>query len=102
MQMTLSDMEQKVDQASAVMKLLANPGRLKILCLLCESPRSVGELVDTVGLSQSALSQHLTKMRQEGLVSPTRQGLEQIYKIDNPVVLKLLKVLYEHYCLQES
>lgn len=98
MQMTLSDMEQKVDQASAVMKLLANPGRLKILCLLCESPRSVGELVNAVGLSQSALSQHLTKMRQEGVVLANRRGLEQIYEIANPVVMRLLKVLHEHYC----
>ena len=59
---------------------------------------SVGELAERVGLSQSALSQHLAKLRAEGLVATRKQAQTVYYRIDQPKVLTLLTVLHDLYC----
>lgn len=85
-------------KAEAMLKQLANGKRLMILCNLIQSERSVGELAELVGLSQSALSQHLGKMRDAGLVASEKRGQMVYYYINNPDVQALLSTLYLIYC----
>ena len=95
----LSELEAKADQVAAVMKALANPRRLLILCHLAEvGSASVNALAAAVGLSQSALSQHLGLMRDEGLVGFDRDGQTLNYRIADPRMTKLLDTLYTLYC----
>jgi ArsR family transcriptional regulator len=58
----------------------------------------VGELLPHVGLSQSALSQHLGVLREEGLIAGRREGVSILYRIADPAVLKVIAVLAEIYC----
>jgi len=85
-------------KAEKMLKLLANSKRLLILCNLLRNECSVNELSELVGLSQSALSQHLAKMRQEGLVVTNKQGTTSYYRINKPEVEAILSTLYLIYC----
>ena len=97
--LNLTDLEAKADQVAAVMKALANPRRLLVLCKLAEvRSASVNTLAASVGLSQSALSQHLALMRDEGLVTFDRDGQTLNYRIADPRMTALLDTLYTLYC----
>ncbi|MGZ8285804.1 MAG: ArsR/SmtB family transcription factor [Allosphingosinicella sp.] len=96
------DFERFVSQASeaaSVMKSLGHEGRLRLLCYLAEAGEiSAGELTARVGLSQSALSQHLAKLRAEGLVATRKQSQSVFYRIAEPKALDLLHALHRIYC----
>ena len=95
----LSELEAKADQVAAVMKALANPRRLLILCKLAEvGAASVNSLAAAISLSQSALSQHLAVMRDEGLVTFDRDRQTLHYRIADPRIVALLDTLYQLYC----
>jgi len=95
----MAELERKASQAASLLKLLANENRLLILCRLVKSREaSVNELAAAVGLSQSALSQHLAKMRDEGLVATRRDAQTIYYRIDNPDAARLLALLKDIYC----
>ena len=95
----LSELEAKAGQVAAVMKALANPRRLLILCKLAEvGAASVNTLAAAISLSQSALSQHLAVMRDEGLVTFDRDGQTLNYRIADPRIVALLDTLYQLYC----
>lgn len=81
-----------------MLKSLANAYRLMILCRLHESECSVGELERLVGLNQSALSQHLARLRREGLVATRREAQTIFYRIVDPHVVKVIELLYSLYC----
>ena len=86
-------------EAVGVLKSIAHEGRLLILCYLSETGElSVGELVNRIGLSQSALSQHLAKLRAEGLVATRKSSQTVYYRIAEPRVLTLLATLHDLYC----
>ena len=86
-------------EAVAVLRSLAHEGRLLVLCYLAEAGElSVGELVDRIGLSQSALSQHLAKLRAEGLVATRKNAQTVYYRVADPRVLTLLATLHDLYC----
>ncbi len=86
-------------EAVAVLKSISHEGRLLVLCYLSEAGEiSVGELVNLIGLSQSALSQHLAKLRAEGLVATRKSAQTVYYRIAEPRVLTLLATLHELYC----
>jgi len=86
-------------QAAVLLRAVSNPHRLLVLCLLIEfKEMSVGALQEYVGLSQSALSQHLAKMREEGLVTFRREAQTLYYRIDNADVAKLVATLKEIFC----
>ncbi|HLU19259.1 MAG TPA: metalloregulator ArsR/SmtB family transcription factor [Pusillimonas sp.] len=86
-------------KAAAMLRAVGNPNRLLLLCLLIQHQElSVSALQAHVGLSQSALSQHLAKMREEGLVTYRREAQTLHYRIDNPDVAKLVATLKEIYC----
>lgn len=89
----------KTEQASKLLKLLANEKRLLILCKLSEvEESSVSDLSQHIGLSQSALSQHLAKMREQDLVTTRREAQTIFYRIDNPAIIKIMETLHDIYC----
>ena len=99
MQDGLSRFAGQAAEAVSVLKSIAHEGRLLVLCYLSEvGEMSVGELAERIGLSQSALSQHLAKLRAEGLVATRKQAQTVYYRIDQPKVLTLLSVLHDLYC----
>lgn len=82
-----------------LLKAVANQHRLLILCLLAtDQEMSVNALVERVGLSQSALSQHLAKLREEQLVATRRQAQTIFYRIADPRVATLMTTLHNLYC----
>lgn len=91
-------MARKADEAAGLMRTLSHGARLKVLCELSGGERSVGELVETSGLSQSALSQHLARLREDGVVATRRQAQTIYYSVADPKVLRVVKLLYELYC----
>ena len=97
--MDMSAFEDNAAEAAQVLKLLANERRLLILCrLVIDGEMSVGPLADAVGLSPSALSQHLARMRGEGLLATRREGQTIFYRIGDPDIGRILKLLKEIYC----
>ena len=95
----IADLERKAAEAAGLLKLLANENRLLILCRLAVAGEmSVNDLADAVGLSQSALSQHLAKMREEGLLATRREAQTVFYRIADPNAARLLALLKDLYC----
>ncbi len=88
----------KASEAEALLKALANRHRLMILCELHKRERSVGDLQQSVGLSQSALSQHLARLREDHLVLTRRESQTIFYSIASTDVTRLIGTLYELYC----
>lgn len=86
------------EEAATMLRALGHGARLKVLCELVEGERSVGELVKAAGLSQSALSQHLAKLREEGIVETRRDGQTIFYRLADPQIARVLDVLHELYC----
>ncbi len=92
-------LQEGASKAAALLRAIGNEHRLLVLCLLIETGEmSVNALNDRVALSQSALSQHLAKMRREGLVAFRREAQTLYYRIDNPAVAKVVAALKEIYC----
>ncbi len=89
--------EECVGPAARLLKLLASEQRLLLLCRLLEGEASVGELADYAKLAQSAASQHLSKMRAEGLVATRREAQTIYYRLDNVAVVRVLDILRELY-----
>ncbi len=89
-------------EAANLLKSLANDKRLVILCELLNGERSVGELEKTVGLSQSALSQHLAKLRHNSLVKTRRESQVIFYSVSDPNVVRVLSVLHDIYCATDK
>ena len=83
---------------SRLIKNLAHPHRLMILCLLSETPRTVTELTEAINASQSGVSQFLTRMKMEGLIAGDRQGRTVTYRIVSPELRQLLASLGEILC----
>ena len=102
--MALSRRDQRFIQegaakAAALLRAVGNEHRMLVLCLLIEHDElTVGQLLEQVALSQSALSQHLAKMREEGLVTFRREAQTLYYRIDNPDVEKLIATLKAMFC----
>ena len=91
--LNVNEMRKNVENSSAFLKLLSNPTRLLILCNLIESERCVGDLEKDLNISQSALSQHLSKMRDKGIVKSEKQGQHVFYSISDSNVVDIINVL---------
>ena len=85
-------------EAASFLKALSHEGRLLILCHLSEGERSVTELEHLLDLRQAAVSQQLARSRLEGLVATRREGKAIFYSIQDPKVLRLVKLLHDLYC----
>ena len=94
----LDQFQASAGEAARLLKALSNERRLMILCQLVDGERAVGELLPLVDLSQSALSQHLAVLREEGLVAGRRKGVSILYRIADPAALKVIAVLADIYC----
>lgn len=95
-------MAEHADAASRLLKSLANAQRLRILCLLATGERNVGELNDLLDVSQSALSQHLARLREDGLVTTRRQAQMIHYRLASGPAKRLIKTLHGIYCAAPS
>lgn len=92
-------LEKAAAEVAGVLRAIANERRLMILCKLVEwGEGNVNALAETVGLSQSALSQHLARMRDEGLVTYRRDSQTLWYRIADPRIEDLLATLHKLYC----
>ncbi|HBU99299.1 MULTISPECIES: ArsR/SmtB family transcription factor [Thalassospira] len=96
--MELNHLEHNAEQASTLLKAMSNQSRLLILCQLNEGEKSVGELERIVGLSQSALSQHLARLRRDKLVKTRREAQTIYYSLQGDDALRVIKTLYGLYC----
>lgn len=94
-------LQEKADHVAGRLALVANAKRLLILCELVQGERSVGALQAAVGLGQSALSQHLAKLREAGMVDTRREGQTVHYRISDPDVQVLMAALYEAFCKEK-
>lgn len=95
----LRDLQAKAAEAVEMLKLLANKHRLIVLCeLAMRGAASVGVLADAVGLSQSALSQHLARLRADGLLATRRDAQTVFYRVADPNVGRILALLKAIYC----
>jgi DNA-binding transcriptional ArsR family regulator len=84
--------------ASRLLKALANEKRLMILCLLADGERTVGELNALLDLSQSALSQHLAVLREDGMVRTRREAQNVVYSLAQGPAQQVIDVLHSVYC----
>jgi ArsR family transcriptional regulator len=98
LQLDLARFEAKAAAAAHLLKALANEHRLMILCKLAEGELSVGDLVAAIGLSQSALSQHLAKLRADRLVTTRRDAQTIYYRLASADAARVLEVLADIYC----
>jgi DNA-binding transcriptional ArsR family regulator len=99
------DMEQlapKAAEAESFLKAMASRHRLMILCELHERELSVSALQEALGLGQSSLSQHLARLRADGLVETRRVSQTIFYRIDDPKVSRMMEALVESFCADEK
>jgi DNA-binding transcriptional ArsR family regulator len=94
----LDAMRASAGAACSLMKLLANPDRLLILCQLAQGEKRVGELEALLGIVQPTLSQQLTVLRAQEVVSTRREGKHVFYSLSSPKALALMKTLYDQFC----
>jgi DNA-binding transcriptional ArsR family regulator len=94
----LDSMHAAAQRACGLMKALANPDRLMLLCRLSQGEASVGQLEAELGILQPTLSQQLTVLREEALVDARREGRQVFYSVRSREALAVLRVLYQHYC----
>ena len=92
------DMQSAAGQACRLMKVLSNPDRLMILCQLSKGEMRVGEIEEMLGIVQPTLSQQLTVLRDEELVSARREGKNIYYQLSSPQALAVMGVLYSQFC----
>lgn len=88
----------RAGEAGALLKALAHEARLMVLCQLADGEHSAGALQELSGLSQSALSQHLARLRDEGLVATRREAQTIYYRLAEPNVGRIISTLAEIYC----
>jgi DNA-binding transcriptional ArsR family regulator len=94
----LDRLEKSARQAAILLKSMANVHRLKILCQLADGEKPVGELEGVIGLSQSALSQHLMVLRRDGIVSARRVARSVFYSLVSKEARAIVLVLYDLFC----
>ncbi|PSM18947.1 metalloregulator ArsR/SmtB family transcription factor [Nitratireductor sp. StC3] len=104
MRMDIDLLDRSAESAAELLSALANKNRLMILCNLLNGEMAVQPLAEAVGMSQSALSQQLAKLRLQHLVATRRAGREVYYRVASPQVAEVLATLYRLYCepIQEA
>lgn len=95
----LEKMEENVEIASQLLKAIASPNRLMLLCALAEGEKSVSELADALDLRQATVSQHLARLRQEDLVETRREAQSVFYRIADKTAEKIIQILYKRFCI---
>ena len=101
MKLNANDIEEfsgNVEQAAALMKVLANPSRLLLLCLLSEGEKNVSELEELLELRQPSLSQQLSRLREDNLVETRRDGKSIYYRLSSDDAQQVVGLLHSLYC----
>ena len=96
--MDIEEIEENITIAARLLKALSNEKRLLIVCTLFKGEKSVGELEEIVGLSQSALSQHLARLRRDRVVNTRRAAQTIYYSFHDDAANRVLECLYTIYC----
>ncbi|MCK5275647.1 MAG: winged helix-turn-helix transcriptional regulator [Alphaproteobacteria bacterium] len=96
--MDIGDLKQNARRAGQLLKAMSNENRLVILCYLTEGEKPVGEMEKLVGISQSALSQHLARLRRDGLVKTRRSGQTIYYSLAGGEATAVMETLHNLYC----
>lgn len=94
----VSTISEPFSAACEMLKVLANEDRLSILCQLSQGDRNVGELKELLGIQQPTLSQQLTVLRTEGLVTTQRKGKYIYYSLASIEAIEIIKTLFSLYC----
>ena len=102
MTIELDAMHEAAEDAARLLRTLANPDRLMLLCRLSQGEASVGELEADLGILQPTLSQQLTVLREEGLAETRREGKYIFYRVASARALAVLKVLYDQFCSRKG
>lgn len=97
----MAGMEAKAAEAARLLRMLANENRLLLLCHLADGEWPVNALAGRLGLSQPALSQHLARLRADGLVTTRRAAQQVFYRVADPRVAALLATLRDIFCPEE-
>jgi DNA-binding transcriptional ArsR family regulator len=92
-------MKQNASDAVSLLKGLANESRLMIVCVLSEGELSVGQLNQRIKLSQSALSQHLAVLREQGMVQTRRESQTIYYRLSDTTAMDIIQLLHDVYCV---
>lgn len=92
------ELRENARRASTLLKAMGNERRLTVLCYLIEGEKSVSELESLIGISQSALSQHLARLRRDGLVETRRSAQNIFYSVASAEVLELLQAMHHTLC----
>jgi len=100
--MNIDQMQTNARRAGQLLKALSNEHRLLILCRLSDGEKSVGQLESMIGLSQSALSQHLARLRRDELVKTRREAQTIYYSLVGEEATQIIDVLYGMYCVPEE
>lgn len=98
MKVAIDDLRSAAGDACNVLMALGNEHRLIILCQLVESEKRVSDLLQVTGLSQPSLSQHLARLRRDGLVKTRRESQAIYYSLDSSEAARLIETLYDIYC----
>lgn len=96
------EMQKKAGEAASFLKGIASPHRLLILCHLSEGEKHVNELVELTKIPQTSVSQHLSKLKEEGIVTFRRDHRTLYYKINNDNVLKIMEILHQEFCAEKA
>ena len=102
--MCAEDMERMMENAQAAsnfLKAISHEGRLMILCHLASGEKSVTELEDLLSARQAAVSQQLSRLRLEGLVTPRRDGKAIYYSLTDDRPKQIMEVVYDLFCRQD-
>lgn len=94
----LEELQSHAQSAADLMQALSNPNRLMIMCALCQGELCVSDLNDQLALSQSALSQHLAVLRNQGLVNTRRQAQTIFYSVADGPAMDIVALLHQHFC----
>lgn len=97
----LIDRDEDILQASLAIKAIAHPLRLKILCVLGGDEVSVQDIVDSVGTSQSNISQHLAILRDKGVLGTRKDANRVFYRVNDPRTLKLVEIMRDVFCTSQ-
>jgi DNA-binding transcriptional ArsR family regulator len=96
--MDIEDLQKNARRASLLLKAMGNERRLMVLCHLASGEKSVGELEELIVLSQSALSQHLARLRKDNLVQTRRSAQTIYYSLAGGEAEAVMKTLHDLYC----
>ncbi|MEN3950317.1 metalloregulator ArsR/SmtB family transcription factor [Iodidimonas sp. SYSU 1G8] len=94
----IDQMKASAGRASDFLRSIAHPQRLLVLCQLSQGERSVGELAELLDMRQSTLSQHLARLKAEGLLAARREGTMVFYSLERREVVPVIEALYAVFC----